>query len=61
MTDHYVRQFMRPGYELGDGSMDGAMLVDGEWWHPMFGCDSLQNVLDAVRARAVLALPPQPS
>jgi hypothetical protein len=25
---------LRPGYEAGDGSMDGAQLVDGEWWHP---------------------------
>ncbi len=40
------------GYEPGDGSMDGAQLVDGEWWHPMFGCDSLQMVAD--RARALL-------
>jgi hypothetical protein len=26
--------------------MDGAQLIDGEWWHPMFGCDSLQLVID---------------
>lgn len=54
MANQYVCQFMRPGYEPGDGSMDGAMLVDGEWWHPMFGCDSLQHVLDGVRYRRVL-------
>ena len=47
------------GYEPGDGSMDGAQLVDGEWWHPTFGCDSLQLVVD--RARAALAEPqPEP-
>lgn len=39
------------GYEPGDGSMDGAMLVDGEWWHPMFGCDSLQMVVDRAARR----------
>jgi hypothetical protein len=55
MTAHYVRQFLRAGYEPGDGSMDGAQLVDGEWWHPIFGCDSLQMVVD--RARALLAQP----
>ena len=50
---------LRAGYEPGDGSMDGAQLVDGEWWHPIFGCDSLQMVVD--RARALLAQPePQP-
>jgi hypothetical protein len=37
---------LRGGYEKGDGSMDGAQLVDGEWWHPIFGCDSLQLVID---------------
>ena len=52
MTDLFVSQFMKPGYEHGDGSMDGAMLVDGEWWHPLFGCDSLQQVLDGVRLRS---------
>jgi hypothetical protein len=54
MTDLFVSQFMKPGYEPGDGSMDGAMLVDAEWWHPLHGCDSLQNVLDGVRYRMVL-------
>lgn len=54
MTDLFVSQFMKPGYEPGDGSMDGAMLVDAEWWHPLYGCDSLQHVLDGVRYRAVL-------
>jgi hypothetical protein len=57
MTDLFVSQFMKPGYEPGDGSMDGAMLVDGEWWHPLFGCDSLQHVLDGVRYRRVLSEP----
>jgi hypothetical protein len=41
---------LRAGYEPGDGSMDGAQLVDGEWWHPIFGCDSLQMVVDRARA-----------
>lgn len=34
------------GYERGDGSMDGAQMVDGEWWHPVWGCDSLSHVID---------------
>ena len=50
MTNDY--RAMCSGYEPGDGSMDGAQLVDGEWWHPMFGCDSLQMVVD--RAHALL-------
>jgi hypothetical protein len=45
-----LRSQLSPGYEPGDGSMDGAMLVDGEWWHPVMGCDSLQVVIDNIRA-----------
>ena len=30
--------------------------MDGEWWHPIFGCDSLQKVVDNVRL--MLQLPP---
>jgi hypothetical protein len=40
---------LSPGYEPGDGTMDGAQLVDGQWWHPLFGCDSLQYVVDNAR------------
>jgi hypothetical protein len=48
-----LRSLLHPHYEPGDGSADGAQLVDGEWWHPIMGCDSLQGVVD--NARAVLA------
>ena len=41
---------LRPAYEPGDGSADGAQLVDGQWWHPIFGCDSLQHVVDNARS-----------
>lgn len=34
------------GFERGDGSMDQAMQFSGGWWHPKFGCDSLQATLD---------------
>ncbi len=37
---------LHPAYEPGDGSADGAQIVDGEWWQPAFGCDSLQIVVD---------------
>lgn len=41
-----VAAVLSPAYEPGDGSMDGAQLVDGQWWHPVLGCDSLQHVID---------------
>jgi hypothetical protein len=48
-----IKSLLNPAYEPGDGSADGAQLVDGEWWNPAFGCDSLQMVVD--NARAALA------
>jgi len=44
-----IKKILKPGYEPGDGTMDGAQHVDCEWWHPMFGCDSLQMVVDNYR------------
>ena len=44
-----LRALLNPGYEVDDGSIDGAQLVDGQWWHPCFGCDSLQYVVDQAR------------
>ena len=45
-----IRTLLRPGYEPGDGSADGAQLVSLAWWHPAMGCDSLQIVVDNARA-----------
>ena len=44
-----LRALLNPGYEVDDGSIDGAQLIDGQWWHPVFGCDSLQYVVDNAR------------
>jgi hypothetical protein len=49
----FTRKLLRPAYEPGDGSADGAQLVNLAWWHPAMGCDSLQIVVD--NARAILA------
>jgi hypothetical protein len=53
---------LHPAYELatnsGEEIADGAQLVDGEWWHPQFGCDSLQFVVD--NARQAMAWLPHP-
>jgi hypothetical protein len=50
------RALLHPGYELGDGSADGAQQVGGQWWHPVMGCDSLQFVVD----NALTIAPPEP-
>ena len=45
-----IKPILSPGYERGDGSMDGAQLVNGEWYHPVMGCDSLQTVVDNIKS-----------
>ena len=49
-VDPVVMRVLTAGFEAGDGSMDGAMLCYGRWWHPKFGCDSLQVSLDWLRS-----------
>jgi hypothetical protein len=29
--------------------MDGSQLVEGEWYDPVYGCDSLQSVVDNLK------------
>jgi hypothetical protein len=48
-----LASLLHPAYELatdsGEEIADGAQLVDCQWWHPQFGCDSLQYVVDNAR------------
>jgi hypothetical protein len=55
----FTRTLLRPAYEPGDGSADGAQLVNLAWWHPAMGCDSLQIVVD--NARAIIARQGRPA
>lgn len=46
-------------YEPGTGHEEGAQLVDQlEWWAPVHGCDTLENLLDRIRARILPHLRP---
>jgi hypothetical protein len=46
-------------YEPGTGHEDGAQLVDQlEWWAPLHGCDTLDNLLDRIRSRILPHLRP---
>jgi hypothetical protein len=61
-----IRKLLHPAYERGDGSADGAQQVTLEWWHPIFGSDSLQVVIDNARDLLTswgrpVALPPLPA
>ena len=44
-----LRSLLNPSYELDDVTIDGSQLIDGQWWYPVFGCDSLQYVVDNAR------------
>ena len=46
-------------YEPGTGHEDGAQLVDQlEWWVPIDGCDTLDNLLSQIRRRILPHLRP---
>jgi len=38
---------------IGDG---GDQMVQVEWWIPQHGCDSLENTLDAIKGRLLIAV-----
>ena len=48
-----LTSLLHPAYELaiedGEELAGGAQLVDCRWWHPQFGSDSLQYVVDNAR------------
>lgn len=42
----------RGAYEPGDGSEDGAQRVNQlEWWAPLHGCETLDDLLERIKAR----------
>jgi DNA-binding XRE family transcriptional regulator len=41
-----VLRVLSAGFERGDGNLDGAQMIDGEWWIPKWGCDSINHMLD---------------
>jgi hypothetical protein len=34
----------------GDWPKHEAYLIDGEWYHPLWGCDTMQTIIDEIRA-----------
>jgi len=35
--------------EKGDTGFAGQFIIDGKWYFPKFGCDSLQKFIDTLR------------
>ena len=57
LTAVTISDLLNPAYEItGEEIAEGAQLVDGEWWNPLVGCDSLQIVVDNTRAVLVDAM-----
>ena len=48
----------RGAYEPGTGKEDGAQLVGPQWWAPVYGCDTLENLLDQIHDRIIHHLRP---
>lgn len=53
-ADDVIRFLLEEAYFPDDAGSpdDGAQLVDGEWYMPAWGCDTLQYVVDGVRGLA---------
>jgi hypothetical protein len=43
----FSNKALKSAYEKSDGTLiEGAQMVNGEWWNPVWGCDSLQIILE---------------
>ncbi len=42
-------QQLSEAYVKCDGTHPEDQIVNGQWWHPKWGCDSLQHLLDNIR------------
>ena len=45
-----MRCFEQTEGESAIRECDGAQLIDGKWYMPLYGCDTIQHFLDSVRA-----------
>jgi len=44
---------VRAAYEPGNGVTSGEQMWGGKWWRPVWGCDTLEVLLDAVERRTL--------
>ena len=53
-VDAVIRLLLDKAYFPEDAGSpdDGAQLVDGKWYLPVWGCDTLQYIVDGVRGLA---------
>jgi len=43
-------------YKPGEQLPAAAQMINGEWWCPRFGCDSLEHTLDMMQNREISCL-----
>jgi hypothetical protein len=53
MTKEEFKKLIMLNFERIDGReninvCDGAQLINGEWYMPIWGCDTIQNILDGI-------------
>jgi hypothetical protein len=53
MKKEEIKKLVLKNFELiekQDGFIycDDAQLIDGEWYLPLWGCDTIQNILDDI-------------
>ncbi len=49
MNYEYVKDTILCNYEPCDGCVENAQMVDGKWYAPLWGCDTLSKVLDDIK------------
>lgn len=52
MNDERLEKIVRRSYEITENPQDveGAQMWRGQWWAPIWGCDTLDHILDDVLA-----------
>ena len=53
MTKNEFKKLVMKNFELIKeeeiiGECEGAQLIDDKWYMPLWGCDTIQNILDDV-------------
>ena len=51
-VDAVLRLLLDKAYMPTDSSYGDEQLVDGVWYVPVWGCDTLQYIVDAIRGMA---------
>lgn len=48
-----MKSLLNKSFIKCDGSHAEDQIVNGQWWHPKFGCDSLQHLLDDIADQGI--------